>query len=82
MPKISFVLLRIGDIIENNIGKKEDGFDLKKSYCYYRLSASMQVKPLMLSMPIIDSYKDVDVQAFRSNSIWCQYKVDAVRGYS
>lgn len=76
------MLLRIGDIIEINVGQQKSGFDLKKSYCYYRLNATMQVKPLMLSMPIIDSYKDVDVPTFRSNSIWCQYKVDAVRGYS
>lgn len=73
------MLLRIGDLVESNMGKN---FDISKSLCYFKLSAGMQVKPLMLALPIANSDPDIDVVGFRSNAAWCQYNVNVVRGYS
>ncbi len=73
------MLLRIGDLVEANMG---GDFDLSKAQCYFKLSAGMQVKPLMLALPVANSDPDIDVAGFRSNAAWCQYKVNVVRGYS
>lgn len=76
------VIKRIGNLIEANMQSEESGFKLDKAQCYFMISGKMQVKPLMLALPIANSDPDIDVAGFRSNAVWCQYNVKEIKGYS
>lgn len=78
------MLLRVGDVIQANMRKTPDNgsFDLSKSLCYFQLSGDLRVKPLFLSLPIVDSMEGVDVTTTREATDWCTYKVEVIRGYS
>lgn len=77
------MLLRIGDLIEANMQKAgEEGFDLSRSICYFHLKAKVRVKPLMLTLPIVNSMDGVDPSSILENKDWCTYDVDIYRGYS
>ena len=77
------ILLRTGDVIEANMRLKKSGdYDLAKSKCYFKINALIQVKPLMLSLPIVDTLKDVKTIEFREQINWRQYTIETIRGYS
>lgn len=76
----SSVLNRIGDLIEANMRKHNGEFVLSKSRSYFKLSGQLRVKPLLLTLPIVDAAEGVE--DLRQNTDWCTYKVDTVRGYS
>ncbi len=79
----SDMLLRIGDVIEANMhaGGRGD-FDLSACKSYFRLTSGLRVKPLLLTLPIVDSMDDVDVSSTRESTDWCTYKISVIRGYS
>lgn len=77
------ILLRVGDLIEANMQKAgKESFDLGKSICYFHLKAKVRVKPLMLTLPIVNSVDGVDPSGLLENKDWCTYNVDIYRGYS
>lgn len=77
------MLLRVGDLIEANMQKSGiQGFDLDQSLCYFHLKAKVRVKPLMLTLPIVNSMDGVDPSGLLDNKDWCTYDVDIYRGYS
>ncbi len=78
----SAMLLRIGDLIEANMGNIENDFDLSKSYCYFRLNSTLKVKPLLLTLPLVNTMEGVDGTVTTEKTNWCTYKVDITRGYS
>lgn len=79
------MLFRTGDLIEANmrLGAGKSGFDLDKSICYFTISGTLEVKPLLITLPIVyntvesDSYNQV-----RESTNWCTYEISLIRGYS
>ena len=79
------MLFRTGDLIEANmrLGAGKSGFDLDKSICYFTISGTLEVKPLLITLPIVyntvesDSYNQV-----RESTNWCTYEISLTRGYS
>lgn len=79
------MLFRTGDLIEANMrqGAGKSGFDLDKSICYFNISGTLEVKPLLITLPIVyntvesDSYNQV-----RESTSWCTYEISLTRGYS
>jgi len=76
------VLKRIGDLIAANIRMQDghDSFDLSNSYCYYELSCTVKVKPLMLDLDLVK--RQSGVSDFTASTGWCTYNLDVIRGYS
>lgn len=76
------MLLRIGDLIEANMGNVHSGFDLSKSYCYFQLDSTLKVKPLLLTLPLVNSVEGVDGSKVLEKTNWCTYTITTKRGYS
>lgn len=77
------MLLRTGDLIEANMRLASGSrYDLAKARCYFHLKAKVQVKPLMLTLPIVRSMDGADPSGVLKNKDWCTYEVDIYRGYS
>ena len=79
------MLFRTGTLIESNMrkGAGKSGFDLDKSVCYFNISGTLEVKPLLITLPIV--YNTVKSDAYnqvRENTNWCTYKISMTRGYS
>lgn len=80
----SSMLLRVGDLVHANmrlVEGEKPSFDIDKARCYFNLTATVRVKPLMISLPIVlnnapDAKKLIDV------TDWCTYKINVTRGYS
>ena len=71
--------LRMADVIQVNMQKVtgSDTYSLTKSRLYFKLEATLRVKPLMVSLPIFSGYEnDMDTQ-----TDWCTYTISTVRGY-
>ena len=49
------VLARIGDLIHNNMKMKDSDFDLGKATCYFTLNSTLQVKPLLITLPLMNN---------------------------
>ncbi|MDR1563439.1 MAG: DUF5702 domain-containing protein [Oscillospiraceae bacterium] len=72
--------LRTADVMQANIAKlsNDSSYTLTKSYVYFNVDTTIRVKPLMLSLPILNSYSNNP-----KNSLdWCSYSFSATRGYS
>ena len=78
------MLLRVGDLIEGNVQTMggEDGFDLEASHVYFQLTGELRVKPLLLELPIVTSYKGADASKVLKSTGWCSYSLNVIRGYS
>ena len=77
------ILLRVGDLVEGNVGLMGGGgFDLETAQCYFRLTGDIHVKPLMLELPIVTNYKGADASKLTKSTGWCTYHLDVIRGYS
>ncbi|MCD7754238.1 MAG: DUF5702 domain-containing protein [Clostridiales bacterium] len=51
------MLTRIGHLVALNMVKQGDsGFELSKAMCYFQLTSTLRVKPLLLTLPIVDSF--------------------------
>lgn len=78
-----YMLRRAGDLIESNMKHKYDeNFTLNKSICYFSLSSKLKVKPLLITLPIVNSLDGVDASELTEKVDWCTYTVKYVRGYS
>lgn len=76
------MLLRVGDLIQANMrltpGNKE--YQLINARSYFKLSGSLRVRPLMLTLPIV---RTVDGSTgLLETTDWCTYQVHMTRGYS
>lgn len=77
------MLLRISDLVEGNMEKgSQKSFDLEKSQCYFQLTSTVRVKPLLLTLPIVSNYDGADSSSLIENTDWCTYKLSVIRGYS
>lgn len=76
------MLRRVGDLIQANmrIATDDGGYSLGKSLCYFRLQGTVRVKPLMMTLPIVDTVDGAS--GMREKTDWCTYKIDMIRGYS
>ena len=72
---------RIAEVIQTNIGKKigeNSGYSLQKSIVYFELTATVRVKPLMITLPIFNDYSN----NMDTKTDWCTYTIKTTRGYS
>ena len=78
----SSMLLRVGDLIQANMRllEQDDTYSLAKAQSYFELTGTVRVKPLMLTLSIVDTVDNVD--SLRNNTDWCTYTIKTVRGYS
>lgn len=79
------MLLRTGDLIEANMIKGgQAGFDLDKSQVYFSITSTLRVKPLLLTLPMVDTVQTDGVTAadLRQEMDWCTYEISVIRGYS
>lgn len=77
------VLARIGDLIHNNMKMKNSDFDLGKATCYFTLNSTLQVKPLLITLPLMNNtYEDISTDSLLNSGGWCTYSVSLMRGYS
>lgn len=72
------MLRRIGDLVEANMRQSKDAFDLNKSKCFFKLTAHGKVKPLMLTLPLVQSYGTGNLL---NSDGWCSYDIRVIRGY-
>ena len=68
------------EVIQANMRKvgAGDSYSMKLSRVYFRLKATIQVKPLMINMPIFNEYEN----NMDTKTDWCTYEIDTVRGYN
>lgn len=71
---------RTAEVIQANMRKVGAGnsYSMKLSRVYFRLKATIQVKPLMINMPIFNEYEN----NMDTKTDWCTYEIDTVRGYN
>lgn len=78
----SAMLQRVGDLIQVNMRKQtgEQEYSLDNAQCYFRLQGTVRVKPLMMTLPLVDTVDGAS--GLREKTDWCTYQVDMIRGYS
>ena len=72
---------RLAEVIQANMRKvigNGSNFSMKKAQLYFKLEATIQVKPLMITMPIFNDYDN----NLSTTTEWCTYTVSTVRGYN
>ena len=62
---------------ENVVTENPDAYQLKNAYTYLRIKATVEVKPIMLNIPLFDNL----VKDQLTNTEWYQLKYDGVLGY-
>lgn len=71
---------RTAAVIQTNMGKcvlKQDGYTFSKSQVYFKVSAKLEVPPLMLDTSLIQSFIHRDVE----DGKWNKISYSAIRGY-
>ena len=77
----SEMYLRVGDLMQANLRKYtgSEGYSLKNSQIYFKVNATIRVKPLMLALPFSKN-------GFSNNpsdkNEWCTFTISETRGYS
>ncbi len=73
------ILLRTADVIQCNMQhqKKEDAYRLKKSVTYVETTATVQVKPLLLALPLFAKVESNP----KDNSRWYTIEYEGIKGY-
>lgn len=73
---------RMAEVIQFNIGTMANNttYSLKNSQMYFKLNAELRVKPLMIALPFfsMDEYSN----NLTTETDWCTYKIETVRGYN
>ena len=71
---------RMAEVIQANIRKLsgDNTYSMKKAQVYFKLEATVRVKPLMITLPIFNDYDN----NMDTKTDWCTYKISTVRGYS
>lgn len=77
------MLNRIGDLIQNNMNERTGGFSLDKAVCYFNLNSTLQVQPLLITLPLMNNtYDGISSDSLIESKGWCTYSVSLMRGYS
>ena len=75
---------RTAEVISSNM-KKHDGivddYSLRNSYTYFSIESDMRVKPLILTIPLIQNEIGKDGRRAISTTDWCSYHLKVIRGY-
>ena len=53
-------------------------YSMSKCQVYFKLEATIRVKPLMITMPIFNDYEN----NMDTATDWCTYTISTVRGYN
>ncbi len=61
--------------------KDEGKFTLDKCISYYRLTGTVRVKPLLITLPLVVNTVD-EAAGVAERTDWCTYEIDMIRGYS
>ncbi len=59
-------------------GEGETKYSLKNSIVYFEITATLRVKPLMITLPIFNDYSN----NMTTKTDWCTYTIKTTRGYS
>ena len=73
------ILLRTGDVIQANMSKKtgDTNYRLSNSAAYVEISATIQVKPTLLALPL---FADVEGNP-STNQNWYTFEYKSIKGY-
>ena len=71
------VVLRTADLIQKNMDKRQSGFLMSKAAVYVDLTATVQVKPTLLALPLFANVENNP----STNTGWYTINVHDVRGY-
>lgn len=74
------IILRTADVIQVNMAQKltdDKDYQLKLSATYVQINASLQVKPLMMALPLFSEVKNNP----KDNTNWYSFEYSAIRGY-
>ena len=52
------IILRCADAIQSNMNLKNDGYDITKASTYVNVTADIQIKPLLLALPLFSDVED------------------------
>lgn len=72
---------RLAELVQDNLRIHEnvsDEFSMKNARVYFKLEATVRVKPTMVTLPVFGNDGDPMAQA----TDWCTFTIDTVRGYS
>lgn len=72
---------RMAELIQANMRKHEgvsDSFSMGSAKVYFKLEATLRIKPIMVSLPVFGNSAD----PMTSNLDWCTFQISTVRGYS
>lgn len=72
---------RLAELVQDNLRIHENvssDFSMKNARVYFKLDATVRVKPTMVTLPIFGNEGDPMAQA----KDWCTFEVNTVRGYS
>ena len=71
---------RAAEVMQANVRKLsgDNTYSMKKAQVYFKLEATIRVKPLMITLPIFNNYSN----NLDTKTDWCTYKVTTVRGFS
>ena len=72
------MLYRVGDLVEADMRQTNGDFDLNKSKCFFKLTGHAKVKPLMITLPIVQSFGTGNLLG---SDTWCSYDIKVIRGY-
>ena len=79
------LLNRVGKLVEGNM-KLMTGKDWKLDNCivYYQLQGQVKVEPLMLTLPLIQSFdtKGKSAKDVIKTTKWAEFTIKQIKGYS
>ena len=75
------VMRRVADVIQVNIDQKSDhtaeNFKMSEAYTYARISVDVEVKPILITIPLIaDTIKDEE-----TDTRWYKFNYSEIAGY-
>ncbi|ROR28688.1 hypothetical protein EDD66_104276 [Mobilisporobacter senegalensis] len=72
------VLLRISDVIEANMKTQNEEFTMKESYTYVKIDATLEVKPILMTLPFMAE----ETESNLPGSNWYTIKYNGMQGYN
>lgn len=73
---------RIANVIQFNMQgdklTKDTNYDMRNAIVYFKLNATLRVKPLMITLP----FSKDETSDMADSTDWCTYNINIVRGYS
>ncbi|ROR28700.1 hypothetical protein EDD66_104288 [Mobilisporobacter senegalensis] len=72
------VLLRISDVIEANMKMQNEEFTMKESYTYVKIDATLEVKPILMTLPFMAE----ETESNLPGSNWYTIKYNGMQGYN